>query len=59
LPGSRWSALCCWACCACWPNHRPAHLTWVHQALTAPSEGDQRRLSVLADWKAGTTETRR
>ena len=32
---------------------RPAHLTRVHQALTALSEDDQRRLGVIADWKHG------
>ena len=32
---------------------RPAHLTRVHQALTALPEGEQRRLGVLADWKHG------
>ena len=32
-------------------DHRPAHLTRVHQALTALSEDDQRRLGVVADWK--------
>jgi hypothetical protein len=32
-------------------DHRPAHLTRVHQALTALSEDDQRRLGVIADWK--------
>lgn len=32
---------------------RPAHLTRVHQALTALPEGEQRRLGVLADWKGG------
>ena len=34
-------------------GHRPAHLTRVHQALTALPEDDQRRLGVLADWKYG------
>jgi len=34
-------------------DHRPAHLTRVHQALTALPEDDQRRLGVLADWKNG------
>jgi hypothetical protein len=34
-------------------DHRPAHLTRVHQALTALSEGDQRRLGVITDWKNG------
>jgi hypothetical protein len=32
---------------------RPAHLTRVHQALTALDDDDQRRLGVLADWKHG------
>ena len=32
---------------------RPAHLTRVHQALTALPEGEQRRLGVLADWGNG------
>jgi len=32
---------------------RPAHLTRVHQALTALPEDDQRRLGVLADWRHG------
>jgi len=32
---------------------RPAHLTRVHQALTALPEDDQRRLGVLADWRDG------
>ena len=30
-----------------------AHLTRVHQALTALSEDDQRRLGVITDWKNG------
>jgi hypothetical protein len=34
-------------------DHRPAHLTRVHQALTALPEDDQARLGVIADWKAG------
>jgi hypothetical protein len=34
-------------------DHRPAHLTRVHQALTALPEDDQRRLGVIADWKHG------
>ena len=34
-------------------DHRPAHLTRVHQALTALSEDDQRRLGVITDWKHG------
>ncbi len=32
---------------------RPAHLTRVHQALTALPEDDQRRLGVIADWEHG------
>jgi hypothetical protein len=39
--------------CLAQAGHRPAHLTRVHQALTALSEDDQRRLGVLADWKHG------
>ena len=34
-------------------DHRPAHLTRVHQALTTLPEDDQRRLGVVADWKHG------
>jgi hypothetical protein len=34
-------------------DHRPAHLTRVHQALTTLNENDQRRLGVVADWKHG------
>jgi hypothetical protein len=34
-------------------DHRPAHLTRVHQALTTLPENDRRRLGVLADWKHG------
>jgi hypothetical protein len=34
-------------------DHRPAHLTRVHQALTALPGDDQRRLGVIADWKHG------
>jgi hypothetical protein len=39
--------------CLAQAGHRPGHLTRVHQALTALSEDDQRRLGVLADWKHG------
>jgi len=39
--------------CLAAADHRPAHLTRVHQALTALPEDDQRRLGVLADWKHG------
>jgi len=34
-------------------DHRPAHLTRVHQALTALPEADQARLGAVADWKTG------
>jgi hypothetical protein len=34
-------------------DHRPAHLTRVHQALTSLPEDEQRRLGVVADWKHG------
>jgi hypothetical protein len=34
-------------------DHRPAHLTRVHQALVTLPEDDQRRLGVVADWKHG------
>jgi hypothetical protein len=39
--------------CLTQADHRPAHLTRVHQALTALPEDDQRRLGVIADWKDG------
>ncbi len=39
--------------CLAQADHRPAHLTRVHQALTALSEDDQRRLGVITDWKHG------
>ena len=39
--------------CLAAADHRPAHLTRVHQALTALSNEDQRRLGVLADWRHG------
>ena len=39
--------------CLAQADHRPAHLTRVHQALTALSDQDQRRLDVVADWKHG------
>jgi hypothetical protein len=39
--------------CLAQADHRPAHLTRVHQALTALSNEDQRRLGVLADWRHG------
>jgi hypothetical protein len=39
--------------CLTQADHRPAHLTRVHQALTSLPEDEQRRLGVLADWKHG------
>ena len=39
--------------CLAQADHRPAHLTRVHQALTALGDDDQRRLGVIADWKNG------
>jgi hypothetical protein len=39
--------------CLTQADGRPAHLTRVHQALTALSQDDQRRLGVIADWKGG------
>ena len=39
--------------CLVQADHRPAHLTRVHQALTALGDDDQRRLGVIADWKHG------
>jgi hypothetical protein len=39
--------------CLALADGRPAHLTRVHQALTALGEEDQRRLGVLADWAHG------
>jgi hypothetical protein len=39
--------------CLTQADGRPAHLTRVHQALTALGEDDQRRLGVIADWKNG------
>jgi hypothetical protein len=39
--------------CLAQADHRPAHLTRVHQALVSLPEDDQRRLGVLADWKHG------
>jgi hypothetical protein len=39
--------------CLAQADHRPAHLTRVHQALTSLPEDDQRRLGVSADWKRG------
>src|SRR5215469_5168568 len=39
--------------CLTQADGRPAHLTRVHQALTALSEDDQWRLGVIAAWKDG------
>jgi hypothetical protein len=39
--------------CLAAADHRPAHLTRVHQALTSLPEDAQRRLGVIADWKHG------
>jgi hypothetical protein len=39
--------------CLTQADGRPAHLTRVHQALTALGETDQRRLGVITDWKHG------
>jgi hypothetical protein len=39
--------------CLTQADHRPAHLTRVHQALTALGEDDQVRPGVIADWKTG------
>jgi hypothetical protein len=39
--------------CLAAADHRPAHLTRVHQVLTSLPGDDQRRLGVTADWKNG------
>jgi len=39
--------------CLAQADHRPAHLTRVHQALVSLPEYHQRRLGVIADWKHG------
>jgi hypothetical protein len=39
--------------CLAAADHRPAHLTRVHQALVSLPEDDRRRLGVTADWKHG------
>ena len=41
--------------CLAQADHRPAHLTRVHQALISLHEDDQQRLGVLADWKPART----
>jgi hypothetical protein len=43
--------------CLALADHRPAHLTRVHQALTSLPEDDQRRLGVIADWKTARTSS--
>jgi hypothetical protein len=39
--------------CLAQADHRPAHLTRVHQALISLPEDDRQRLGVTADWKHG------
>src|SRR5438309_9767749 len=39
--------------CLAQADHRPAHLTRVHQALTSLPEDEQRRLGVIAEWENG------
>ena len=39
--------------CLAQADHRPAHLTRVHQSLTALGDDDKRRLGVIADWERG------
>ena len=39
--------------CLTQADHRPAHLSRVHQVLVSLPEADQRRLGVIADWKNG------
>ncbi len=39
--------------CLAQADHRPAHLSRVHQALVSLPEPDQWRLGVIADWKNG------
>ena len=39
--------------CLAQADHRPAHLTRVHQALISLPEDEQRRLGVIADWTHG------
>src|SRR6266487_3333867 len=39
--------------CLAQADHRPAHLTRVHQALTSLPEDEQRRLGVIPEWKHG------
>src|SRR5438105_5199148 len=37
--------------CLAQADHRPAHLTRMHQALTSLPEDEQRRLGVITEWK--------
>ena len=39
--------------CLAQADHRPAHLTRVHQVLVSLPEADQWRLGVIADWNNG------
>jgi len=39
--------------CLAQADHRPAHLSRVHQVLVRLPEADQRRPGVIADWKNG------
>jgi hypothetical protein len=39
--------------CLAQADHRPAHLTRIHQALIALSEEEKERLGVTAAWKSG------
>jgi len=39
--------------CLAQADHRPAHLTRVHRALTALSEQDKARLGIVTAWKHG------
>ena len=39
--------------CLAQADHRPAHLSRVHQVLVSLPEDEQRRLGVIADWKHG------
>jgi hypothetical protein len=39
--------------CLTQADHRPAHVTRVHQALTSLPEDEQWRLGVITDWKHG------
>jgi hypothetical protein len=39
--------------CFAQADHRPAHLSRVHQVLVSLPQDEQRRLGVIADWKHG------